>query len=130
MSAPIIWEDLLLHEEIGRGAFSRVYRATRVNGKVVAVKILHSAVLKNSQVARFQFIREAAYMATLKHPGLIEVYHLGEFQGEPYLVMEFIDGANLGQLLQESRRFEERLLLTYSKTLASILTEVHSHGIV
>ncbi len=102
----ILSDGLRLDQLIGIGAMGRVYRAheTRVE-RDVAVKILHRELLRNPiLVARFE--REARAAARLAHPNVISVHRVGELApqgpsvgGEPYMVLEYLDGISLRSAL-------------------------------
>lgn len=115
-----------LAEELGRGAMSVVYRATRGNEEF-AVKLMSGQA--DAVEARLLFRREAAAIARLDHPGLVRVVEAGETSGRPYLVMELVSGEPL------DRRVSERVLsddeaITLARELADALAEVHRYGLV
>ncbi|MBV1861790.1 MAG: protein kinase [Nannocystaceae bacterium] len=81
-------------EELGRGGMGRVLRARDPSlDRDVAVKLILPAAL--SRAARERFAREAETLGKLRHPNVLEVFDVGEFDGTPYFVMEFVDGHNL-----------------------------------
>lgn len=86
---------------IGRGGMGAVYHARQVSlVRDVAIKILPKELSSNEIFAR-RFRREARSLAMLKHPGIVTVYDFGQtMNGILYLVMEFIDGPHLGQLIR------------------------------
>ncbi|MDP2308177.1 MAG: serine/threonine-protein kinase [Pseudomonadota bacterium] len=89
--------DLL--EEIGRGGMGTVWRARhRGLDRVVAVKYLSDALAERPAfVARF--VQEARLMARLQHPRIVAVYDVGEDEGLPYIVMEYVSGLALAAVL-------------------------------
>src|SRR4051795_9292458 len=90
-----------LLEMIGQGGMGRVYlaRDTRLNRRV-ALKILSPERMNNPRaIARFQ--REARVGAQLQHENLVRIYDEGEANGKCYLVMEYIEGKNIGQMIAE-----------------------------
>jgi|GEM_PF-995260 len=92
----------VLLEMIGQGGMGRVYLAkdTRLNRRV-AIKILSPERVNNPRaIARFQ--REARVGAQLQHEHLVRIYDEGESNGKCYLVMEYIEGKNLGVIIAES----------------------------
>jgi len=112
---------------LGRGGMGAVYRARdRVSGEVVAVKVL----LDNRAGAVERFAREAAVLSGLDHPGIVRYGAHGVTDaGEPYLVMEWLDGENLADRLG-------RGVLTADETLAlatqvaEALAVAHARGVV
>lgn len=127
-----------LGESIGRGGMAEVFesRDTRL-GRRVAIKILRPDLAKDPTFqARFR--REAQSAASLNHPNIVAVYDTGEDKLEengtsivvPYIVMEYVDGQTLRQLLNSGRRLmPERALEITAGTLAA-LDYSHRHGIV
>ena len=129
-----------LGEVIGRGGMAEVHEGKDLRlGRRVAVKILRPDLARDpSFQARFR--REAQSAASLNHPNVVAVYDTGEdvlgsAEGDtgevvPYIVMEFVDGMTLRQLLTSGRRLlPERTLEITSGTLAA-LDYSHRHGIV
>jgi tetratricopeptide (TPR) repeat protein len=88
-----------LLEEIGRGGMGVVYRArqNRLN-RQVAVKLLGPGAWGASR-ALARFHTEAQAIARLQHPNVVQIFEVGEHHGQPYLVLEFVDGGNLAQRL-------------------------------
>ncbi len=89
-----------LNQRLGSGAMGVVYGATDLDlGRKVAVKILRSGFLETHE-AEQRFTREAEAMAAVTHPSVITVYDRGRTEdGEAFLVMELLEGASLGSLL-------------------------------
>jgi serine/threonine protein kinase len=86
-----------LLEEIGKGGFGAVYKATKIDSEgsgAVAIKLLNkNSSQKVEEYLRFQ--KEAVMMCQFAHPGVVSVYELGEDAGSYFIVMEYIKGANL-----------------------------------
>jgi serine/threonine protein kinase len=82
-------------EQLGQGGMASVYKAYHAAlDRYVAIKVLHPAFLEDSQfLARFQ--REARVVAKLEHSNIVPVYDFAEHNGQPYLVMKFIEGITL-----------------------------------
>ncbi|MEZ6062637.1 MAG: serine/threonine-protein kinase [Planctomycetaceae bacterium] len=89
-----------LERIVGRGGNGVVYRATeeRLN-RPVAVKLLMNVDAAGEQ-QRSSLFREAEAAASLRHPGIVPVYQVGEFDGAAFLVMEFCDGGSLAERLR------------------------------
>lgn len=89
--------------EIGRGGMGVVYQAEQVSlGRQVALKVLPTlASLSPTSVERFR--REASTAARLRHPGIVEVYAIGEERGAHYIAMELIEGSSLENVLRRLR---------------------------
>jgi serine/threonine protein kinase len=82
-------------DQLGQGGMATVYRAYHANlDRYVAIKILHAA-LKSDPNFEARFRREAQIVARLEHPNIVSVYDYDQYEGEPYLVMKFIEGQTL-----------------------------------
>ena len=94
-------DKYILLDLLGRGGMGRVYLAKDVRlNRMVALKILSQERMNNPRaIARFQ--REAKVGAQLQHENLVRVYDEGEAGGVRYLVMEYIEGKNVGQIIGE-----------------------------
>ncbi|WP_327090499.1 serine/threonine protein kinase [Nonomuraea sp. NBC_01738] len=122
-----------LTSRLGGGGMGEVWRADdSVLGRVVAVKVLTPALTGNETFAQ-RFQNEARAMATLRHPGVVDVYDYGTAMvGEraiSYLVMEFVEGRSLDQLLRRaSLPVDETMRLVAE--VADALAAAHAQGIV
>lgn len=127
---------------LGRGGMGAVYKAAMPRtGRVVALKLLRPAEMlaatADPDALRRGFLREAALMARIRHPGVAQVLDLDEdAAGRPFFVMEYYC-ANLGALLGESYRVEEptRRLgversLSLVRQLAAALARLHHEGVL
>ncbi len=126
-------------EVIGRGGMAEVHEGRDLRlGRRVAVKILRPDLAKDPTFqARFR--REAQSAAALNHPNIVAVYDTGEdvltsADGErtvvPYIVMEYVDGMTLRQLLASGRRLLPERALEITGGVLSALDYAHRHGIV
>lgn len=113
--------------ELGRGATGVVHRAAR-DGELYALKIIHDRVARNAE-SRLQFRREAAAIAQLRHPGLVDVVEIGEEQGVLYLVMGLVEGENLRDRLERGP-LPEAQVVRLGLQVSDALQEVHRHGLV
>jgi len=114
---------------LGRGGMGVVYKARqRSLDRVVALKILAPEKEKAPQFAE-RFSREARTLAKLNHPNIVTVHDFGETNGMFYLVMEFVDGVNLRQLLRD-RRLAPEEALGIVPPVCQALQYAHDQGIV
>jgi len=92
--------DFRIVREIGRGGMGVVYEAEQISlGRRVALKVLpFAAMLDPRQMQRFQ--NEARAAASLKHPGIVQVYSVGCERGVHYYAMEFVEGQSLAELIR------------------------------
>src|SRR5215831_13743398 len=114
---------------LGQGGMATVYRAYHANlDRYVAIKVLHPALKEDNQfLARFQ--REAQIVAKLEHPNIVPTYDYSEHNGEPYLVMKFIEGETLKSRL-ESQPLSLDETLRVMSAVAQALTYAHEQGIL
>ena len=116
-------------ECLGRGGMGVVYKARqpRLN-RFVALKILAREKEKDPRFAE-RFTREAQALARLNHPNIVTVYDFGEADGLYYLLMEFVDGMSLRQLLQ-TRKLAPEEALAIVPSICEALQYAHQQGIV
>lgn len=108
-------------EKIGEGGTSSVWKARQVSlDRLVAIKVLDPAFMPD-QDALARFRQEAQAAARLKHSSIVQVYDAGEVGGRPYLVMEYVDGCTLGDLLQRAGTMTESNALLVAEAVARAL---------
>jgi serine/threonine protein kinase len=118
-------------ELLGEGGMGAVYRGVHVTlQKRVAVKFLHPELSRSTEVvSRFQ--REAVAAANLEHPNVVAAHDFGRDEsGAFFLVMDFIDGATLGALLDERTRLEPSEVLHIARHVGAALARAHEMDIV
>jgi tetratricopeptide (TPR) repeat protein len=116
-------------EELGRGGMGVVYKARhRGLNRLGAVKMIHPAARPGPELlARFH--AEAAALARLEHPHIIRIYDVGEHEGLPYLVMEFLTGGSLQDRLGGAPQ-PARQAAQLTETLARAVHFAHERGII
>ena len=114
---------------LGRGGMAVVYAARdRRLDRRVAVKVVPLAAAESE--ARHRFVREARSSAGLAHPNAVAVFDAGEADDHLYLVMEFVDGRTLADLLAEGRPFEAAEATAVAMSVLAALGHAHAAGIV
>ena len=127
-------------EVIGRGGMAEVHEARDIRlGRRVAIKILRPDLARDPDF-QVRFRREAQSAAALNHPNIVAVYDTGEDRLDaadggvqevvPYIVMEYVDGMTLRQLLTSGRRLLPERALEIISGVLSALDYAHRHGIV
>src|SRR5512135_1682914 len=92
-----------IQDRLGRGGMGEVYRATDTQtGETVAVKVLNPEVLERDPALLERFTREGEALRQLNHPNIVHMVTAVEEDGRHYLVMEFVEGGSLKDLLASS----------------------------
>jgi pimeloyl-ACP methyl ester carboxylesterase len=113
--------------EVGRGGMGVVYKAWQIQlGRVVALKVMPAGA---DPEQRRRFRNEAEAVARLAHPGIVQIHDVGEHEGQPFLVLEFIDGGSLGQRL-DGKPWPAPDAARLVEDLARAIHEAHQHGVV
>jgi predicted esterase/predicted Ser/Thr protein kinase len=121
--------QLEIFECLGRGGMGVVYRARQtLLSRLVALKILAPEKEQDRQFAE-RFMREAQALARLNHPHIVTVYDFGETNGLYFLLMEYVDGMNLRQLLH-SRKLVPEEALAIVPPICEALQYAHEQGVV
>jgi len=121
--------DYEVVEEIGRGGMGVVFKARQFSlDRVVALKmILQGHTASETDVARFRAEAESA--ARINHPHIVPVYEVGDFEGQPYFSMKYVEGTTLSKRLAEGplpSREAAALLVPVCRAVA----EAHRHGLM
>jgi tRNA A-37 threonylcarbamoyl transferase component Bud32 len=116
---------------VTRGGMGEIYRATdELLGRTVAVKVLADRYAADEEV-RKRFTREALAAARLSsEPNTITIYDVGEWEGRPFIVMEYLAGGSLAEVLAEEGRQEPGRALTWLEQAGRALDRAHAGGIV
>ena len=108
---------------LGTGGMGKVWKGQDRYGNIVAIKVLHTTeATTDAQLKRFQ--REAEVMSRLPHRNICRVFEMNEFEGIQYLVMEFVDGLTLADLLYDRTQAEAGGSTT--KSLPDIKSLIHA----
>lgn len=117
-------------EVVGYGGMAEVHRGRDLRlGRDVAVKLLRADLSRDeSFLIRFQ--REAQNSASLNHPNIVAVFDTGEDMGIPYMVMEFVNGRTLKEVLIQEGRFDSATACEIVADMCSALDFSHKHHII
>ncbi|MAT42795.1 MAG: hypothetical protein CL609_10665 [Anaerolineaceae bacterium] len=115
-------------EEIGRGGMAVVYKGIdTLLGRMVAIKIILPDQTTSEKFVK-RFLKEAKALANLSHTNIVKVFDYGEFEGLPYLAMEYVTGGSLTSLVGSPVKFEQAVNLLIP--IARALEHVHKQKIV
>ena len=118
----------VVQDYIGQGAMGVVYRAYHAQlERVGAVKVLQGLAPDGDSVARFR--REAQAIAHMRHPNIVNVFDFGEFEGTPYMIVEYVEGGSLSTVVKDGP-LDRKAMLDYLRGIAAALDYAHSRGIV
>lgn len=119
-----------IENEVGRGGMGIVYRATDpMLNRPVAIKLLAPHLGANPEsLARFH--REAELIAALKHTNIATVYEFGEHNGQPYLVLEWVEGRTMQEVVAQANTLSLDRVLYISAQLANALDYAHQQGVI
>ncbi|MCC0639282.1 MULTISPECIES: Stk1 family PASTA domain-containing Ser/Thr kinase [unclassified Clostridioides] len=116
--------------KIGDGGMAFVYEAKdRLLNRTVALKVLRPEFVDDDEFLT-KFKREAEAVASLSHPNIVNVYDVGEDGKVHYIVMEFVDGKNLKEIIQDEGILDEYTALDITKQIAMALSAAHKKGII
>ena len=120
----------LVGDPVGTGATATVYRAQDlVLGRHVAIKVVRRGGTETDE-ARKRFVRESQLAARFQHPGAVEVYAVGEYEGQPYLVMALVEAPTFAKLLAEPRPLPIATVSLIGGALADVLAAAHAQQLV
>ncbi len=115
---------------LGKGGMGVIYKAKDIKLKRrVAIKIL-PLELRSDDTARRRFLREAQTASILEHQNICIIHEIYESDDVDFIVMQFIEGKNLHEILKKNGKVQLSSFLSYAKQMASALSLAHSKGII
>jgi serine/threonine protein kinase len=119
-----------IEREIGRGGMGTVYLAQDpVLGRRIALKTLFAGEHIDVET-RQRFLREARSAARLQHPNIITIFELGEFEDSPYIAMEYLEGLNLAEAVEQAQLTKLFAKLDVIEQLCDGLAHAHKQGVI
>ena len=114
---------------LGAGGMASVYQGYHAKlDRHVAIKVMHQAMQQDTAF-QSRFEREARIVARLEHPNIVPIYDYNEHDGQPYLVMKFVEGETLKDRLRDGIPAHEQTLQWMTK-IANALTYAHNKGVL
>jgi serine/threonine protein kinase/tetratricopeptide (TPR) repeat protein len=116
--------------EVGRGGMGAVYKAhERGLNRIVALKmILPERVPSAEELIRFRL--EAEVAARVRHPNIVQVFESGQVDSRPFLVMEWVEGGTLSDVIKQARLFPPQVAAKLMAIIARAVHQAHLNGIV
>ncbi len=119
-----------IHEFLGQGGMARVYRAADLAlQRSCAIKVLRETKRHGDQAAD-SFLAEARAAAALMHPHVVAIHTIGEYQGRPFIEMEYIDGPSLAEHLRAVGRLAPLPATRFMMQICAALESAHELGMV
>lgn len=116
--------------QIGEGGMAVVYKAKcNVLNRMVAIKVLKDEFVNDDEFID-KFKNEALSAGGLNQQNIISIYDVSEENNIPYIVMEYVDGGNIKDIIHRQGKIDKDTMLEYSKQIALALKEAHQHKIV
>jgi serine/threonine protein kinase len=116
--------------ELGRGAMGVTYKALDVNLRyAVALKVINARFI-GDESARRRFVREARAAASVRHPNIASVFHLGKSGDSYFYAMEFVDGESLDKVIRRSSRLDPSTALKVTALVAAGLEAIDQQNLV
>ncbi len=120
----------VVQELIGAGGMAAVYRARHAKlGRDVALKVMHPTLAASDGHVR-RFMQEARSVASLSHPNISDITDVGELDGRPYIVMEYLEGEPLAALLARRGRLSPVEIADLVLPLVSAIGTAHAAGLI
>jgi eukaryotic-like serine/threonine-protein kinase len=116
--------------KLGGGGMADVYLAEDQElGRRVAIKMLHSRYANDEQFVE-RFRREATHAAGLSHPNIVSIFDRGEFDGSYYIVMEYVEGRTLKELIRSRGLCPVPVAIAYTRQILAALRYAHRNGVI
>jgi Serine/threonine protein kinase len=116
--------------KIGSGGMGRVYKAVHLTlDRVVAMKMIHPNFVSDTESVN-RFYKEAKIQAQLSHPNIVTVYDFLGFDGNYFIIMEYVHGESVGRIVAERGHFEPKVALAVFNQILNGIKYAHLKGII
>lgn len=117
-------------QQLGRGGMATVYKAYQANlQRHVAIKVLLPSLAEDMDLVK-RFLREAQSAAALRHPNVITIHDVGSEEQTHYIVMEYLEGMTLAELLAQEAVLPPERILNIGRQIANALDYAHAKGYI
>lgn len=118
-----------IHRSLGAGGMGEIFEAYDTDlQRTVAIKVLAAKFVENETMKQ-RFLREARMASQLNHPNIATIYEIGEAAGNPFIVMECVEGETLNDKIN-SGQIHLKEILDIGEQIADALAEAHERGVV
>jgi hypothetical protein len=126
----LVYGEHVVLDRIGAGGMGQVFKAKhRRMDRIVALKVMSSAAIKNTDAVR-RFEREVRAAAKLSHPNIVHAYDAGVHDGQHFLVMEYVDGADLSSMVRQQGKLPVKQVCDYIAQAARGFAFAHGKGVI
>ena len=128
MKVPARFANFILLDQLGKGGMGAVYKAyDETLGRTVALKVMQQSIGRDRAFVE-QFLQEARALAAINHPNIVQIYSYGEENGQPYIVMELVDGGRLDKVHKEHPVLDEVQVLKWALEIIGGLQAADAAG--
>lgn len=127
----VINDRYVVESQLGKGGYSHVVAARdRSTDRNVALKLLHARAMANDPRAVQRLRQEAEILRAVNHPNIVEFYDVDTFEDAEFVVMEYVDGTGLDELLEQKGTLSTARLVPLVRQLLDALEAAHANGIL
>jgi serine/threonine protein kinase len=125
---PARFANFILLEQLGRGGMGSVYKAyDETLGRTIALKVMQQSIGQDRAFVE-QFLQEARALAAINNPHIVQIYNYGEENGQPYIVMELVDGGRLDDIQEKQHSLDEVFVLQTAQQIIRGLQAANAAG--
>ena len=128
MRVPARFANFILLEQLGKGGMGSVYKAyDETLGRTIALKVMQQSIGQDRAFVE-QFLQEARALAAINNPHIVQIYSYGEENGQPYIVMELVDGGRLDHIQEKLKVLDELFVLQTARQVITGLQAANAAG--
>jgi serine/threonine protein kinase len=125
---PARFANFILLEQLGKGGMGSVYKAyDETLGRTIALKVMQQSIGQDRAFVE-QFLQEARALAAINNPHIVQIYSYGEENGQPYIVMELVDGGRLDHIQEQRKSLDEAFVLQTAQQVIRGLQAANAAG--